>query len=380
MEQHIDDIVIDFDHIEQSSMQLEDEAIVSMEYNCKCCDMTFFSVEDHIRDYHENEEVEVEAEEDVACSYGFEEIVVSSGYHSPANDLSDTTKCNICSTVLKSARSLKMHMRIHDVRTNDTPGNSTESVCSICNRSFDSAEHLQLHLSAHEGITTATEDIAEEQQYREKRPAGYPCQYCGKPFKRPYEKVKHERIHTGEKPYACDLCGKRFRVSSCLTIHKRTHNDTRPYVCPHCKKRFKFQSAYDHHLKIHSNDRGYKCSFCAKSFNTAVQLNGHTKSHTKPFSCAECNRPFGSLYAVRKHMLIHQAPNNKLSYGCDICGAHYGREFALRDHHAQHHGVGSEGNAERYEDDASSKGEIVEANSVTTTVVDEEIIEEELLF
>lgn len=28
----------------------------------------------------------------------------------------------------------------------------------------------------------------------------YPCQYCGKEFQRPYEKVKHERIHTGKKP------------------------------------------------------------------------------------------------------------------------------------------------------------------------------------
>lgn len=25
----------------------------------------------------------------------------------------------------------------------------------------------------------------------------YPCQYCGKEFGRPHEKVKHERIHTG---------------------------------------------------------------------------------------------------------------------------------------------------------------------------------------
>lgn len=34
----------------------------------------------------------------------------------------------------------------------------------------------------------------------------YGCQYCGKEFARPHEKVKHERVHTGN-------CVKLFNLN-----------------------------------------------------------------------------------------------------------------------------------------------------------------------
>lgn len=164
----------------------------------------------------------------------------------------------------------------------------------------------------------------------------YECQYCGRRFSRPCEKVKHERIHTGEKPHICQICGKAFRVSYCLTLHMRTHSGSRPYECPHCNKRFKSHSVYNHHLLIHSDVRAYKCPYCPKAFKTSVQLAGHKNSHIKPFSCTECNRPFASLYAVRAHMETHKRENN-LKFDCWLCGATYARTFALRDHMKSQH-------------------------------------------
>lgn len=105
---------------------------------------------------------------------------------------------------------------------------------------------------------------------------------------------------------------------------------------------FKIPSVYNHHLKTHSDARPYQCPLCPKAFKTAVSLHGHRKTHTKPFPCAECGRPFGSLYQARKHLeQVHQQQHGggKASHGCGICGAVYGRAAALKEHLRDVHGT-----------------------------------------
>lgn len=227
-------------------------------------------------------------------------------YHSGVNHYD----CTTCNRKFYTHSNLEMHMRVHT--------NEKAHTCHHCKKCFGSFELLEEHVKQH--CST--------------RP--YQCSYCSRRFARPHEKVKHERIHTGEKPHECEICGKTFRVSYCLTLHMRTHSGFRPYVCQHCGKRFKAHSVYNHHLLTHSDVRAYKCPYCPKAFKTGVQLAGHKNSHTKPFSCTQCNRPFASLYAVRAHMETHKRENN-LKYNCYLCGASYARAFALRDHIKEQH-------------------------------------------
>ncbi|ALC41004.1 Opbp [Drosophila busckii] len=300
------------------------------------------------------------------------------------------TTCHICKTKLSSAKCLKFHMRIHDKRTTKSiqdalPVGAHQQYseldqfyceicdksfeqnlltvhkqmhqsqqhffCGTCNRKFDDIINYEMHLKIHEKSEKATPASNKKKDVGTKDKPGFACQYCDSVFMRPYEKVKHERVHTGEKPYSCEVCGKTFRVSYSLTLHLRTHTNIRPYVCTTCNKRFKSHQVYSHHLRIHNSERQYACDSCPKSFRTSVQLYAHKNTHTKPYQCAVCNRPFASLYAVKTHMKTHRSndakngsnPTSKSQqlpnkYWCETCGAEYARPFALRIHMKEAHG------------------------------------------
>lgn len=46
---------------------------------------------------------------------------------------------------------------------------------------------------------------------------------CFRSFTEQWALRKHERLHTGEKPYQCDVCKRYFADSSNLTKHKKIH-------------------------------------------------------------------------------------------------------------------------------------------------------------
>jgi uncharacterized Zn-finger protein len=260
-------------------------------------------------------------------------------------------QCKVCFAAFGTRKKILLHVPMHENSRNlvnsskhqQLIGEDGQQCCHLCNKTFTNASDFKLHMSAHEEnrtldptkVTRKTNTTSEI-----KLTLGtHNCSFCGKEFRRAHEKVKHERIHSNEKPYICSECSKAFRTHYSLSVHKKNvHSTERPYICIHpgCDKRFKTQNIYNNHIATHSTEKNFVCSICAKAFKTQVQLIGHKNVHTKPFACEICSRSFASLYAVKTHMASHEKEDS-FKHSCAICGAKYSRSFAVRDHMATMH-------------------------------------------
>ncbi|CAN7994559.1 unnamed protein product [Ixodes pacificus] len=222
--------------------------------------------------------------------------------------------------------------------------------CYECGCFFPDRDLLSLHLKEAHGS----------------RKGKFECSRCPYTSVNKFDVKRHERIHTGEKPFQCRFCNRAFNQSSTLISHRRTHTGERPYRCGRCDRGFSRKGDMQRHRNrsheeivpdaelsscneyclvlltgeppsLHPRDghgsrKGrFACGYCPYSSNIKCNVVRHERVHTgeKPFQCRQCNRAFTQSSALLSHRRTH---TGERPYPCGRCGRVFSQKSSMQRH------------------------------------------------
>uniref|UniRef100_A0A8D2M9M6 Uncharacterized protein n=1 Tax=Zonotrichia albicollis TaxID=44394 RepID=A0A8D2M9M6_ZONAL len=218
-------------------------------------------------------------------------------------------QCTECGKSFIRRDHLLKHWRVH---TGETPYQ-----CPVCGKHFRYKESLNCHQKIHSRNPRPGEDsqhnlgsislLMHQRIHAGKNEMAFLCPQCGKNFTRPSHLLRHQRTHTGERPYQCSQCEKTFSEKSKLTNHYRIHTRERPHACAVCGKGFIRKHHLLEHQRIHTGERPYHCTECGKNFTQKHHLLEHQRAHTgeRPYPCTECTKCFRYKQSLKYHLRTH---------------------------------------------------------------------------
>lgn len=211
--------------------------------------------------------------------------------------------------------------------------------CEVCNHYFSSLEEVVSHPCGGEHATKP-----EPQQYQ--------CRFCPYTSHCKWRVGRHERTHSGFRPFACPHCGQRFTESSSLKRHLRLRSkkgfcelrkrdsqqgspaarrpqqpqpqqqcDPGPFVCADCGKGFTRKSGLDFHQLRHTQERPYACRVCQRGFADPGNASRHEKTvHGRqyPLHCPHCGQGCWHRPHLLRHLRTQHPGAQEEGGGCAI--------------------------------------------------------------
>ncbi|XP_053661843.1 zinc finger and SCAN domain-containing protein 12-like [Anopheles marshallii] len=160
--------------------------------------------------------------------------------------------------------------------------------CTICGKQVKSmADHMRIHKS--------------DKKYK--------CTFCDKSFAQSNNLTYHIRKHTGERPYQCEICDKKFITNAHLLSHAKFHKDVEfQFQCEICSKLFNHVGNFNKHQRVHSGEKPYRCEFCDMTFNNISNKKLHQKRHRdeRNFVCQICSKGFHDAHHLERHQTVHR--------------------------------------------------------------------------
>ena len=317
-------------------------------YECKKCGKSFAHMEGYRQHYNLHT-----GEKPYSCLHCGQKFRLRSSLrvHQAIHITTRNFKCGKCSKSFKIKRSLNRHVK----RVHWNPGRHE---CGECGETFSTKTRLTSHeflhkhekereqedvsetkpsldsIASFDNSASSEQDQSESVVYNRPSKKKLECKYCHRPFQKPSVLMRHERIHTGEKPYICHFCPKGFARKDGLLQHERIHTGEKPFSCRYCQASYRSMSGRKDHEKTH-----LKCTVCRKKFKTVPACEAHESTHNEGsmYKCETCEKSFASLRYLTYHTRIHEDNSDILE--CEQCGEVFGTKGGLSKHKVKIHDI-----------------------------------------